>query len=119
MAFLVPEKWRITTGPLASTAADGNNGAFSIPYPYVSSLEMKIIASDGDGWEHVSVSWPTRKPNWVEIDFVIRQFWGEGDVIVQFHPTPQGVPLAEPRHPHTVHLWRPKTPFPVPPSYMV
>ena len=55
MTFLVPEKYRVKTGPVASTAQDGNNGAFVIK-----SIKLKTplycIASDGFGWEHVSVS---------------------------------------------------------------
>jgi len=34
MSFRVPEKFRIRTGPLASTAAIGNAGAFDIRLPH-------------------------------------------------------------------------------------
>jgi hypothetical protein len=34
MSFRVPEKFRIRTGPLASTAATGNAGAFDIRLPH-------------------------------------------------------------------------------------
>lgn len=36
MSFRVPEKFRVRTGPLASTAAIGNAGAFDIRLPHVS-----------------------------------------------------------------------------------
>lgn len=34
MSFRVPEKFRVRTGPLASTAATGNAGAFDIRLPH-------------------------------------------------------------------------------------
>ena len=37
MSFRVPEKFRIRTGPLASTAAIGNAGAFDIRLPHSQS----------------------------------------------------------------------------------
>lgn len=61
--FHVPELARDTTHPvLASTSADGNNGAFDIESPEP-GWRLKLICSDGSGaphieawqWEHVSV----------------------------------------------------------------
>ena len=62
MSFRVPEKFRIRTGPLASTAAIGNAGAFDIRLPH--GQRLFCIASDGAGWEHVSVSRSDRCPTW-------------------------------------------------------
>ena len=36
---------------MGSTAEAGNNGAFMIPFE---SFTLRVIASDGMGWEHVS-----------------------------------------------------------------
>ena len=55
MDFHVPEKYRVTSGPLASDASHGNNGMFLW-------RNFTIIASDGLSCEHVSVSLPTRCP---------------------------------------------------------
>lgn len=79
----VPEKFRIKDGHLGSDSSYGNNGVFSIPFE---SYEFRAIASDGDGWEHVSVSLKHRCPNWKEMCFIKNLFWDEEDCVVQFHP---------------------------------
>lgn len=52
MSFRVPNQCRIRTGPMGSDDSIGNNGAFMINGPIGT---FYIIASDGSGWEHVSV----------------------------------------------------------------
>ena len=44
---------------------DGGNGVFSLPSPRGGGA-LLCIASNGDGWDHVSVSLPDRCPNWPE-----------------------------------------------------
>ena len=63
-----------------------------------------VIASDGAGWEHVSVSLKNRTPNWAEMCFIKDLFWNEEDCVVQFHP-----PKSEyvDNHPNCLHLWKP------------
>lgn len=116
MAFIVPEKFRIKHGQLRTTSHDGNNGAFM-----VSSLKLKqplfCIASDGMGWEHVSVSLSSRCPTWDEMCVVKYLFWGDDDCVVQFHP-----PKADyvNFHPYCLHLWRAiNQVIPVPQSILV
>ena len=46
MSFRVPEKFRVRTGPLASTAAIGNAGAFDIRLPH-SQRQGKRRAATG------------------------------------------------------------------------
>ena len=41
MSFRVPEKFRVRTGPLASTAAIGNAGAFDIRLPHSQRLDAR------------------------------------------------------------------------------
>ena len=53
--FKVPEKYRIVSGVHFSDSSCGNNGAFLIPIPE-SRIVLMVVASDGAGWEHVSVS---------------------------------------------------------------
>jgi len=65
--FKVPNEYRIRNGELGSTDEMGNNGAFLIPYQ---SFNLRVIASDGIGWEHVSVSVPNRTPPWREMCFI-------------------------------------------------
>lgn len=65
---------------------------------------MKIIASDGMGWEHVSVSRESRCPTWDEMCAVKNLFWNEDETVIQFHP-----PKTEyvNNHPFCLHLWKP------------
>jgi hypothetical protein len=115
------EAGRITTGPFASTTAEGPTGAFAVHGPC--GLELVIIAHDGTidkisgGWEHVSVSTDRRNPNWQEMSWVKNQFWADDECVVQFHP-----PKYEyvNRHPYCLHLWRHRTKeFPMPPQELV
>lgn len=79
----IPEQYRIKVGKFASDETYGNNGAFLIPFE---SYEFTVIASDGEGWEHVSVSLPNRAPNWKEMCYMKNLFWGEDELVVQYHP---------------------------------
>jgi hypothetical protein len=104
----------MTEGPLASDPSYGNNGAFIVPFE---STKLMIIASEGFGWEHVSVSLQNRTPNWREMCFLKDLFWDEEDCAVQYHP-----PKSEyvNRHEHCLHLWRKiGEDFPRPPREMV
>ena len=100
--FKVPNQYRIKSGALASTDDEGNNGAFLIR-----SLKIKVvlaaIASDQMGWEHVSVSLPSRCPTWEEMCFVKNLFWDEEDFAVQMHPPKSDYVNC---HPYCLHLWR-------------
>ena len=100
--FKVPEKYRIKTGALKSDASYGNNGAFRIPVNRLKD-HVNVIAADGDGWEHVSVSTPTRTPTWPEMCHVKALFWNDDDLVVQMH-----VPASDwvNNHPYCLHLWR-------------
>jgi len=85
--------------------------------------ELRIIANDASResawWEHVSVSTPERCPTWAEMCFVKDLFWGEDELVVQFHPRKIDYVNC---HPHTLHLWRPtrhKDRMPTPPTHLV
>jgi len=97
----IPEQYRIKTGRLASDESYGNNGAFIVPFE---SFELMVIASDGEGWGHVSVSLKHRTPNWKEMCYIKKVFWDDSDCVVQYHP-----PKSEyvNNHPNCLHLWRP------------
>jgi hypothetical protein len=108
--FKVPEKYRITTGMLWSDSSFKNNGRFVVPSPVPgSSRYYAIIASDGLGWEHVSVhvetstSQKTYTPDWEEMQFIKNLFWEAEDLVIQYHP-PQSRYMNV--HPHVLHLWR-------------
>ena len=99
MTFSVPEKFRIRSGRVGSDASFGNNGAFEVRLRH--NQTVYVIASDGAGWEHVSVSRRDRCPTWDE----------------QYHP-----PRSEyvNNHPNCLHLWRPiGAALPMPDSILV
>lgn len=117
MSFHVPEEYRM----LALCAReDGNNGAFSFHLKAGNEKahrEFFAIASDGAGWEHVSVSLPDRCPTWEELCAVKNLFWDEDDCVMQLHP-PKSDYVNN--HSYCLHLWRPiGIEIPVPPSWMV
>jgi hypothetical protein len=125
MAFHVPNDSRNRTHPqLASTDEAGNNGAFVLP-SCQPGWHLSVIASDGLGWEHVSVHahrvilkrLQMRTPTWSEMCLVKDIFWDAEDTVVQFHP-PRSAYVNQ--HPHCLHLWRPTAgDLPAPPSFMV
>ncbi len=119
MSFHVPNKYRVRRGPTGSDDSYGNCGMFLIPHPNpLSSLVLKVSASDGEGWEHVSVSLPSRCPTWEEMCFIKDTFWDGEDCVMQLHP-----PRSEyvNNHPYCLHLWRPTDGrvIPQPPSIFV
>lgn len=101
--FHVPNRHRIRgDGDYASDDSYGNNGAFYIPTKI--GTVVTTIASDGLGWEHVSVSLQNRCPNWIEMSQVKDLFWDDEDAVFQFHP-PKSLYVNQ--HPYCLHLWRP------------
>lgn len=105
--FHVVEKYRVSRGQQRSTFADENNGAFMINRGRTSIF---IKASDGLGWEHVSVHCISenkeRTPTWAEMCFIKDLFWDEEDIVVQFHP-PKSQYIN--MHKFTLHMWRSTT----------
>ena len=103
--FKVPKEYRLKTGSLGSDESYGNNGVFIIPLTNIK--QIRCIASDGEGWEHVSVSVSIKEtiriPKWEEMSFIKRLFWDDEDCVIQFHP-PQSEYVN--CHPDVLHLWR-------------
>jgi hypothetical protein len=92
--------YRVRGGVIGSDESYGNNGAFMIPFE---SYKLLVVASDGEGWEHVTVSLPNRAPNWREMCFIKDLFWDEEDCVVQYHP-----PKSEyvNNHEYVLPIWR-------------
>lgn len=97
-------------------AGDGTCGAFEIPSP-IDRAVIKVIASNGDGWDHVSVSRRNRCPNWTEMEHIAGLFFKDDETAMQLHvPRSEHINL----HPHCLHWWRPHdVAIPRPPSVMV
>ena len=120
--FKVPENKRKrfpNTHPYYSSEADGNNGVFEIFVKTSKGRRKKAtcVASDGLGWEHVSVSMKDRCLTWDEMCQIKDIFWGDNDCVMQYHPPKNDYVNI---HPFCLHLWRPMvSDFPTPPNCLV
>jgi len=108
--FKVPNQYRIKTGPMGSDNSYDNNGAFEIPLNKLATSQKGaayVIASDDEGWEHVSVhihyNGANFVPTWSTMCAMKDLFWDDEDCVIQFHP-----PKSEyvNHHKTTLHLWR-------------
>lgn len=95
--FHVPNDARVKSGPYGSHDTAGNNGQFVID-------KLLVVASDGEGWEHVSVSMKKKTPTWKQMCRIKDIFWDEDDVVIQYHPAKKDYVNY---HPYCLHLWRP------------
>lgn len=98
------------------TRGDETCGVFMVKSQIDGGL-LTIVASSGEGWEHVSVSRANRCPNWPEMEQIKRMFFRDDECVMQLH-----VPIKDHLclHPNCLHLWRPiNVPIPRPPSWMV
>lgn len=98
--------------------AVGNDvgGCFTIPSK-IDGQELRVLASSGAGWDHVSVSRSSRCPNWLEMEQVKRLFFRPDEMAMQLH-----VPVDDhiDCHSYCLHIWRPHdVEIPRPPAWMV
>lgn len=96
---------------------DKRNGAFVVPSPETNE-PLRILASAGCGWDHVSVSLEDRCPTWAEMEHIKKLFLGDA-VAMQLH-MPESDHVNN--HPFTLHIWRPRSKMkriPTPPKFMV
>jgi hypothetical protein len=117
--FHVPEKYRVCH-PFADGPDLGNDGAFLLP-PVCGKRQLAVVASDGGGWDHVSVHAVLGKqpctPLWQEMCAVKDLFWDAEDVVMQIHPKKSQYVNV---HPYTLHLWKPQEQeIPLPPRAFV
>lgn len=95
---------------------DETCGMFVVPSP-IDGAPMKVVASSGEGWDHVSVSRKNRCPNWPEMDHVKRMFFKDDEVAIQLHVPPRD---HINQHNYCLHLWRPQLKdIPMPPMEFV
>lgn len=101
---------RVEAHRVAGDPRWGCTGAFQFDH-------LRVIASEGEDWDHVSVSTETRTPTWDEMEFIRGLFFGDEETVMQL-----SVPRSEHinNHPHCLHLWRPqKATIPRPPGILV
>jgi hypothetical protein len=64
---------------------------------------LNFIFSVAGGFEHLSVSTPTRCPTWEEMQFMKEVFWKDDEVCYQLHPAKENYIN---NHPYCLHIWR-------------
>lgn len=105
-------KYRLPGGELF----DGGDYGGAFHFTHKGSY-LRVIASVGEGWDHVSVSLIDRTPTWEEMELIKRKFFRPDETAMQLH-----VPIAEHINinPNVLHLWRPHhRPIPLPPKHLV
>ena len=95
---------------------DSGNGVFEVP-SRIDRAGMRVLASNGEGWDHVSVSRRTRCPNWEEMEQIARLFFRPDETAMQLHvPASDHISV----HHYCLHWWRPQAEaIPRPPGTMV
>lgn len=119
-----PEKYRLLKHPiLGSDSSYGNNGFFIIPHHRINGYSYNCMISDGEGWEHVSVTLSSidrkvdRCCTWEEMCFIKSIFFSDYEAVIQIHP-PKKDHIST--HPYCLHLWRPtEKEIPLPDPLMV
>lgn len=108
--YKVPEHFRVQDPRLPFKQNNINCPDFGwfLLQPKIGKRELFTVASNGMGWEHVSVSVRQGKkvltPNWEEMAYVKKIFWGEEDCVIEYHPPKSNYVN---NHPNVLHLWRP------------
>lgn len=78
---------------------------------------LRVIATSGGGWDHISVSLINRTPKWEEMDYIKRLFFEDNEVAFQLHVIPDKHINI---HSNCLHLWRShEKEIPLPPIDMV
>lgn len=97
-------------------SGDDGQGCFCVK-SRIDGGDLRILASSGMGWDHVSVSRANRCPNWPEMEQVRHLFFRDDETVMQLHVPPSDHINC---HPNCLHLWRPQdVEIPRPPSIMV
>lgn len=111
------DKYRMKDHEILSygTVGNGGNGCFKV---YIGGKSFFVIASNGGGWDHVSVSPGSLRRltclTWEEMCAIKDIFFYPEECVVQYHsPRSQYVNNYE----YCLHLWRPNdgTEIPAPP----
>ena len=97
--------------------AEGKDGFGGTFYDKKSRCELNFIMSWGAGWEHCSVSLPTRIPSWEQMCVMKELFWNDEEVCMQLHPAKKDY-INNMKY--CLHIWKPvEKEIPTPPSLMV
>lgn len=100
---------------IASIGEDGGCGFVWLD-PDHRNRSATVVWSTGGGWDHVSVSYPSRTPGWMEMQRAKELFFEDEECVMQLHPKASEYVDF---HPHCLHMWRPQgQEIPQPPSWM-
>lgn len=89
------------------------DGVYLIPHQKIDNYYYQVIASAGEGWDHVSVCLRHRKNKafiertctWAEMCFLKDFFFEKDETVIQYHPAESNYVN---NHPWVLHLWRPQ-----------
>ena len=100
------------------TNGDAKNGVFKV---YVHGVGFWVVASNGGGWDHVSVTYsnPKKKacPTWEQMCAIKNMFFEDEEDAIEYHPKKSEYVNV---HPYCLHIWRPNNnELEVPPIWMV
>ncbi len=98
----------------AETENDGMGGHYTDVH---NNKRLNFIFSYQLGWEHLSVSMPSKTPTWEQMCMMKDMFWNKDEVCIQYHPREEDYVN---NHPHCLHIWKPTdVEIPTPPSILV
>ena len=90
---------------LYGTNGDEHNGVFKV---FANGRSFLVIASNGGGWEHVSVTPCNQKrkscPTWEEMCQIKAMFFEPEECVVEYHPAASDYVN---NHEYCLHRWRP------------
>lgn len=99
------EKYRLPKEELRlyGVHGDNGNGCFKV---YVNGRSFYVIASNGGGWDHLSIHPKNQKrcPTWEEMCAIKDMFFDPEECVVQYHPPKSDyVNISQ----FVLHLWKP------------
>jgi hypothetical protein len=98
----------------AEAENDGMGGRY---YDKQTGKFLHFIFSYQMGWEHLSVSTPSKCPTWEQMCMMKDIFWNKDECCVEYHPKEEDYVN---NHPYCLHIWRPtEEVIPTPPTLLV
>ena len=89
-------KYRLDVRHIYGNSGDEHNGAFKV---FVNGRSFFVIASNGGGWEHVSVTPCNQKrktcPTWEEMCQIKAMFFEPEETVIQYHCGYLGIDLEK------------------------
>lgn len=74
-------------------------------YDTTNNRQLNYMFSVQGGWEHLSVSMPSRTPTWDQMCIMKEIFFEDEEEAVEYHPKKSEYINA---HSHCLHIWRPR-----------